>query len=315
MPGSVQPDEQLEWERRAGRLAGVAAIAGAVLLVAGSVLGARATEPHAYQTYLRVDGDPSLIILPSIVQALGYVAIAVTLFYLARATAARRTEMAAPTRVMALVGPIATAVAAVLLAFAIVKVAHEFADLHKTGTDKVRDDALSDVQTGSDFYRIASYVTVAARLALGFAFVLGALNAMRAGLLSRFLGILGVIAGVLSVLFGGASIIMSFWLGAVGLIFLNRWPGDRGPAWDTVEAIPWPTAMDRQRAEMEARGESPDDDDEPDEDEPDDEDLEDEDEDGVEPDLEPEPEPKGGASNGAARTHPAANKRKKRKRR
>jgi hypothetical protein len=307
MPGSVQPDEQLEWERRAGRPAGVAAICGAVLLLASGVLSARGVETHAWDTYLNVDDDPGLVFLPNVVQAFAYLAVAFALYYLARATTARHDQTAAPTRVMAVVGPLAAAASAVLLAFAIVKIAHQVGDVQPPPSgNKARDDALKDLQTNSNLYTVASYVTLAARLAFAFALVLGSVNGMRAGTLSRFLGILGIILGVLSVLIGGfvTFVLAPFWLGAVGLIFLNRWPGGRGPAWDTVEAIPWPTAMDRQRealgereAQLAAENAAPGD--------PDDE-YEDDDED----------EPVSGNGTGPAdQPHPVSKKRKKRKRR
>jgi len=36
------------------------------------------------------------------------------------------------------------------------------------------------------------------------------------------------------------------------MLFLDRWPGGRGPAWQTGEEIPWPGAA-QQREEMERR--------------------------------------------------------------
>jgi hypothetical protein len=80
--------------------------------------------------------------------------------------------------------------------------------------------------------------------------VLIAMHAMRAGLLSRFMGILGVIVGALTAvpLLGGAPVVQLFWLVAMGVLFLNRWPQGRGPAWNAVEEIPWPTAQDRRDA-------------------------------------------------------------------
>ena len=69
-----------------------------------------------------------------------------------------------------------------------------------------------------------------------------ALNAMRAGLLSRFMGILGIFVGVVLVIPLGVQILQLFWFAALGLLFLGRWPGGRGPAWETGEAIPWPGA-------------------------------------------------------------------------
>jgi hypothetical protein len=311
----VEPDEQLQWEQRAGRIAGIAASLGALLLIVGGVLNARVTEPLEYERYLRLDDDPLLVILPNLIQALGYVAVAYALHYLARATIARRDEMAGPMRIMAVLGPLANALSSLLLIFAILKVAGQVADLGilRGATDpgsgapgllglrSGAEEAVQDLQTDSGLFTFSAYLALAANLALGFALVLVSLNAMRAGLLSRFLGILGIIAGVLTVLFRGAGIIEAFWLVAVGIIFLGRWPGGRGPAWDVVEAIPWPNAMDRQRAEMEARGEAlaaePV---EPEEDEP---------ESGLEEDDEVVVE---GA---ASQPHPTSKKRKKKKRR
>jgi hypothetical protein len=40
-------------------------------------------------------------------------------------------------------------------------------------------------------------------------------------------------------------IIQAFWLGALGALYLGRWPGGRGPAWDSGEAEPWPSAAGR----------------------------------------------------------------------
>jgi hypothetical protein len=86
---------------------------------------------------------------------------------------------------------------------------------------------------------------------------------MRAGLLSRFMGILGIFVGVLLVIPLGVQILQLFWFAALGLLFLDRWPGGRGPAWQTAEAIPWPGAaeqreeIERRRAEREGIVEAP----------------------------------------------------------
>jgi hypothetical protein len=44
-------------------------------------------------------------------------------------------------------------------------------------------------------------------------------------------------------------IIEAFWLGAIGSLYLGNWPGGRGPAWETGEAEPWPTAAQRRGLE------------------------------------------------------------------
>ena len=82
-------------------------------------------------------------------------------------------------------------------------------------------------------------------LALGFAHrCSSALNAMRVGLLTRFMGVLGVIVGVAVALIlpiDQQGIIRVFWLAALGVLFLGRWPTGMPKAWATGEAEPWPT--------------------------------------------------------------------------
>jgi hypothetical protein len=84
----------------------------------------------------------------------------------------------------------------------------------------------------------------------------------RAGLLSRFMTIMGAIIGGLTVfgtLVGAGSLggpIVLFWGIALGMLFLGRWPGGRGPAWESGEAIPWPSAQDRAALAQEAAEEA-----------------------------------------------------------
>jgi len=62
-------------------------------------------------------------------------------------------------------------------------------------------------------------------LCLALSYVLVSVNAMRAGLLSRFMGILGIIAGgllIIPLLPGGGSFIQLFWVVALGVLFLDR---------------------------------------------------------------------------------------------
>jgi hypothetical protein len=318
MPGAVAPDEQLEWERRVGRTAGIAAIAAGVLLLLQifypALVGARIDSVREFARYTKFHDNPDLIAVPYAMQAIGYLLAAVALWYLARATVARRSDMGRPMQIMAVVGPVANAIAAILLAFAVLDLAGQLSDLNLTdkvtdpaaglaglvGNEAVAEDAIRDLQTDSGLFIAAGYIDLASNLALGFGLVLVGLNAMRAGLLNRFLGILAIVVGVLTVLFRGAGIIEAFWLVAVGVLFLDRWPNGRGPAWGVVEAIPWPSAAD-QRAALEAdRQEHVED--EPEEDEPE----EYEEDEGYEEDEDEEP---------AATPHPASKKRKKKRRR
>lgn len=65
------------------------------------------------------------------------------------------------------------------------------------------------------------------------------LQSLRAGLLSRFLGSLGIALGASMILILPIAIIaMLAWTGFLGLVFVGRVPGGRPPAWDAGEAVP-----------------------------------------------------------------------------
>jgi hypothetical protein len=95
-------------------------------------------------------------------------------------------------------------------------------------------------------------------VALGLAFVLVALNAMRVGLLTRFMGVLGIMAGVfLAFPFFSVPIVQAFWLIAVGVLFLGRWPNGAPPAWETGRAEPWPSRQDAIEGRSKATARAP----------------------------------------------------------
>ena len=59
---------------------------------------------------------------------------------------------------------------------------------------------------------------------------------MRVGLLTRFMGVLGVIVGVAVapiLPIDQQGIIRVFWLAALGMLFLGRWPSGTPKAWAT----------------------------------------------------------------------------------
>ena len=86
--------------------------------------------------------------------------------------------------------------------------------------------------------------------ALGLAFVLVALNAMRVGLLTRFMGILGIIVGVLAVVqLDLPQLIRTFWLVALGLMIAGRLR-QRPPAWETGRQQPWPSQQQLREQRM-----------------------------------------------------------------
>jgi hypothetical protein len=234
--------EQLEWETRAGRLAGYAAwaAAGLIILAIGyRIVGLPHGANNVQQFLPDVHTHKGAFLVSGILTGIGMLAFIPPLLYLYEVTRFRRPELPPITRILIIVGPILFAVCAVWFQL---QQAHA-ADQFVAGTVKTKkhaEDLLRNATTG------VAGLSLAASIAIGLATILVSLNAMRAGLLSRFMGVLGVILGALFVLPLIASpIIQLFWLLALGLLFMNKWPGGRGPAWETGEAIPWPSAQDR----------------------------------------------------------------------
>lgn len=94
--------------------------------------------------------------------------------------------------------------------------------------------------------------------ALAIGLIIVSLNAMRAGLFTRFVGVLGIIVGVAVIIpvpIDQINLLRSSWLVFVGLILLGKMPGASAdpPAWSRGEMIPWPSQQElRERREAEA---------------------------------------------------------------
>ena len=83
------------------------------------------------------------------------------------------------------------------------------------------------------------------------------MNAMRVGLLTKFLGYLGMAAAAASLFLIGSApalLIEVFWLIAVAYLLAGRWPNGDPPSWATGKAEPWPTAAELREQRQKARG-------------------------------------------------------------
>jgi hypothetical protein len=263
----VSNDEQLQWEARFGRPAAAAAFVAAVLLLAGTVIlqtmldDRRGVEPLA-DFLLSVDESPSSLILQSAVQAIGALCLIPVFYYLFRATTHRVPQIPRWFVYIILLGPLLYAVSQVFGAVERIDVAEMFADENYTFDDpdperlavecpairgEVGDDCAQELlQQNANLG--AALPSLVGSVLVAFTFVMVPLRARRAGLLSSFMSILGVIAGVLLVLQLAPPmpiVIQAVWLGAMGLLYLGTWPGGRGPAWESGEPDPWPSAAER----------------------------------------------------------------------
>jgi hypothetical protein len=270
----ADPEQQLSWEQRQRVPAAIAAILAAVLTLGGELWsqsifrdvpeagfleslgraaaegpigGAESVRTAFFQFY---EDHATTILASAVARGIGLIALGWAVTYLAVATRARRPELARPLVYAGLVGAILSAISTVLGAFGSSAAVSDFLDGPHT-VDEARDVA------GGSLLVTAQFIGLAAQLALAVGLVLVSLNAMRAGLLTRFLGILGIITGVLVIIpLGPVPVVQAFWLAALGLLFLHRTPGGVPPAWRTGKAEPWPSQQEMaaaRRAQAEAR--------------------------------------------------------------
>lgn len=267
----TQVEETLAWEAEqrprasaSALIAGVCTLAGSLLLILstnggpteddgfvslGEALEARLGGSAPDETSLRVrqadflDDKLPQLYLSTILSTLAVIGACLAMLYLYRATKARQEETGrAPL--------IATA-----LALGLYTVGHLTRDISTwTGVASIGGDArageVRDVANGG-FAVAGQFLEQLGTFSLGLAFVLVSLNAMRAGLLTRFLGILGIIVGGLAILpLDQPQIVRAFWLVALGLMIGRA--AAKPPAWETGRAMPWPSNQQIREARQQA---------------------------------------------------------------
>ena len=308
-PARPSAGEIVEREARLRPRAGAAALAAAVLSLIAGVLpqsiysdfppvylidGLRAAagenigRPGLRTAQVLFIHDKALpLLVVAITQALAALLIGFVLVFLYDAATARGATTPRFARLLAAAGAVGVAVGALLTQIAVTIAASNFASSQNHST-KAAHDALR-----SGGVLAGSAIGLFSGLALAAAFVMIAVGAMRVGLLTRFVGILGAIVGVLFVLGSAMSsstfIIQTFWLLMAGVLLLGRWPNGMPRAWTTGEAAPWPSQQELREARARSRGGQP-------------------------PNQQPRPEPSAGEAR-AEVPSPATSARKKRKRR
>ena len=278
-------EDQLAWEAEQRPRATIAAIAGGLLTLLGNVLLASllrsgpgeedglvsTTEAlNARLTQGRAPQEPSLLarqvehygdrvvpfLLATVLIVTGTVLLGLVLAYLFRALVARLPDVGRLPIVMTVIGTVAFSVGRLVRDGVVFVDAANF-DAAGSTADQARDV----VQSGT----VLSAVTVEqiGQFGLSIAVALMAFHAMRAGLLTRFLGILGVIVGILSIPFLGGldqlGLLRSLWLLGVGWVAISgRGPRGLLPAWRTGRSEPWPSQQQvREQREAAARQTAP----------------------------------------------------------
>jgi hypothetical protein len=270
MPSASEISEQVQRESaRRGRL-GVPAFAGGFLyflsaIIVTSTLSSAPTVGlvQGLTPALRGEANPAIspratevkyishhafaLIAGSTIKSLALVALTLVLLLLLDATRFRRPETWSLARPLVLVGGIGLAVVNVAHQIVGSIQAHNFAVGHDFSSHAV-EQALTKgaVNVGSQ------YLDLLAALALTAGMIAVSINAIRVGLLTRWMGVIGIFSGILIFLpIGGATleIVPAFWMLGMGILYLGRWPNGDPPAWAAGEARPWPTQAERRSAE------------------------------------------------------------------
>lgn len=284
-------EQILDWESRWLVPTGIATLVAVALLLAASfVIGGVSGDGEA--ELLRSAAERSSdITLSSILQAAGFLLLAAPLYVLFRAAAARSQQMRYQLIGVVIAAPLFFAISSVLNATATNEAADQFVAGNAESTLSVRDaasdcreqrrdegaedfaeefdagespqqdcvataiadeeaeNAISDASTRG----LATGFGFGGRIGLAVALVYTCLHAMRVGLLSRFWGSLGMALGVAALLLLVQFTLIFFIY--LGLLLIGKIPNGRPPAWETGEAIPWPSPGEQAAGELQGDGE------------------------------------------------------------
>jgi hypothetical protein len=239
----MSADDQLLYESRVrNRQVVVAALAGILVLV-GAI--AQLSGPHTKVDELTLDLITAntrfpLDLIAAVLNGLGSLLIAWTLAFLFRAARARKPEIKPFIMIIAVAGGVLAALTGVAYAALVAVKVHQFVTQGAQTYDQAKH------LTSSGILLALQLVGQAAALLLAVGFVLVSLNAMRVGLLTRFMGYLGMGAGVL-VLFQitQVPVVQGYWLFAIAYLLSGRWPSGVPPAWASGREEPWPASPRR----------------------------------------------------------------------
>jgi hypothetical protein len=255
---SQQVERETEWR---SRLAVPAFAGGVFYLLSGIITNSVASSAptvgvlQGLAPALKGEGSPaysprtpevkylshhaSSLIIASVIAAIAIAVLTLVLLLLSSATRFRRPATWPIARPLILFGGIALAVISIAHQAVLAVETHSFAVGHVFNSHAV-DNALAK----STANVITQYLDLLAGLAVAVGMIVVTVNAMRVGLVTRWLGIVGILSAILIFLpIGGATleVIPSFWLVAMGILYVGKWPNGQPPAWESGEARPWPS--------------------------------------------------------------------------
>lgn len=246
------PTFDLHRERRLGRLAGLAGLLSIAALFAAVVVQARATPPRErvplgsdaprrgdvgehLRDFAAARDLHTLALGLRCVSLLLVIAVALFMYDAIRR---REPQTSSWLGVLGVAGPVLLALSALAGFLALSGVADAFTRSGPQTAERARE-----LYAGSAALRMSTVFEIFSRVVFG-AWLCWAsyLAAMRIGLLTLFVGVLGIGAGVanaIPTLASAAFAFVLFWVTSVALLALGYWPGGRPPAWDSGRPMPW----------------------------------------------------------------------------
>jgi hypothetical protein len=241
----MTPEQRLEYEARVRTRQVVLAVAAGILVMAAVLV--QIGGPHVKvneQTLGLVTENKRFTrdLIGSIFSALAFFALAWTLGYLWGCVRFRepnvKPRFAGP---LAVAGGVLSGISVVVYVVAYGSQAHQFVN---NGSQTYPE---ANALLTKPFVVVPQITNDFGLLLVAVGLVLVSLNAMRVGLLTKFLGYLGIIAGILTIIpLVPIPIVEAYWLLALAYLLSGRWPSGVPPAWTTGRAERWPAAQ-RQR--------------------------------------------------------------------
>jgi NADH:ubiquinone oxidoreductase subunit 6 (subunit J) len=254
MDGSVTVDDRIQQEARVRPRYSVIAGVSGILLLASAVVATAGPQPKVSEITVQLlafNSRAGAEVAGAVLNAVGLFGVAVTLGFLLSATRARKPEVSDAWRYGALAGGVIAAAGGIAYGILIVTKAHQFA----TTGQQTYQEANNLLKSGAVV--ASQYGGLIGVLLLAIGLVLISLNAMRVGLLTRFMGYLGMASAAATILLAGsppALLLEVYWLLALAYLLWGRWPTGVPPAWQSGQATPWPSGAQLRAQRARARG-------------------------------------------------------------
>jgi hypothetical protein len=254
----VNRSQVVAWEERWSRPVAFAALGSVAFVIAAIAVATQGVGSAGGDSELlrNVQDHRTAQMISSVLQAIGVGLLAVPLYYLFRCAKARSPQMWGQLIGVAVAAPLFLAVLAIVSGVSTLHAASEFVSdevprlvakgvqLNSDRADEIANETVND----APLRVLAAVFGLAGQFGFVLAMVYTCLHAMRVGLLPRFWGSLGMALGAVSFLFFQFALLWFLYLGA---LLLGRAPGGKPPAWETGEAIPWPTPAEKAAEAME----------------------------------------------------------------